>query len=95
MVRLKTCNEKVIELIDQDQSVLNTLIAVEERSAPARFARHNIRVGGFGNREAEVYQVVVGTIDGAEDKDGGYYHGGRLCYAQRKALNPIAVRNFI
>ena len=53
---------------------------------------HNIRVGGLGNREAEVHQVVVGSIDGTEDKDGGHYHGGRLCYAQRKALDPIAVR---
>ena len=46
----------------------------EERSAPFldrrdRLPRHDIRIGGLGEREAEVSQVVAGTIGFAEDEN--------------------------
>ena len=46
----------------------------EERSAAIldgrdRLTRHDIRIGGLGEREEEVCQVVAGTIGCAEDED--------------------------
>ena len=34
-----------------------------------RLPRHDIRIGGFGEREEEISQVVAGTIGCAEDED--------------------------
>jgi ABC-type dipeptide/oligopeptide/nickel transport system ATPase component len=49
-------------------------IRSQERSAPVldgrdRFPRDGIRIGGLGEREAEVSQVVAGTIACAQDED--------------------------